>query len=70
MPSYKANIDREGSDAPSSFALVGDESELDAGLARLRDIGVTDFEANILDLEDGARERTLDFLASRRSALQ
>jgi len=65
MPSYKANIDREGSLTPADFALIGDEKTLDTQLDRLRDIGVTDFDANILDLEDGSRERTLDYLTSR-----
>ena len=65
MPSYKANIEREGSMTPEDFALIGDEKALDAGLERLRDIGITDFDANILDVEEGSRERTLEYLASR-----
>jgi len=65
MPSYRAMIDREGSMTPADFAIVGDEKTLDAGLARLEDIGVTDFDANILEVEEGSRERTLDYLASR-----
>jgi hypothetical protein len=65
MPSYKAMIDREGSEDPADFAIVGDERALAAGLDRLERIGATDLDANILDLEEGCRERTLDFLASR-----
>jgi F420-dependent oxidoreductase-like protein len=65
MPSYRAMIELEGSARPSDFAIVGDESALDAGLARLRDIGVTDLDANILELDAETRERTLDYLASR-----
>ena len=65
MPSYKANIEREGSATPADFAILGDEQTLDAGLQRLRDIGVTDFDANILSIEEGSRERTLEYLASR-----
>ena len=50
---------------PADFALIGDEKALDAGLARLESIGVTDFDANLLEFEDGSRERTLDYLESR-----
>ena len=65
MPSYKAMIDREGSDKAADFAIVGDERMLEAGLDRLERIGVTDLDASIFDLEEGCRGRTLDFLASR-----
>ena len=65
MPSYRAMIEREGSETPADFAIVGDEKTLDAGLARLESIGVTDFDANILEIEAGSRERTLDYLESR-----
>ena len=44
--------------------LVGDEKALRAGLARLREAGVTDFCAAVAPLEPGAGERTLEFLAS------
>ena len=65
MPSYAANIEREGSLTPADFSIIGDEKALDAGLDRLRDIGVTDFDANIIQLESGDRERTLEYLQSR-----
>lgn len=65
MPSYRAMIEREGSETPADFAIVGDEKTLDAGLERLESIGVTDFDANILAIEAGSRERTLDYLESR-----
>ena len=64
MPSYKAMIDREGSDDPKRFTLVGDESQIRSGLARLEDAGVTDLDASLLPLESDCRERTLDFLAA------
>jgi hypothetical protein len=38
---------------------------LDAGLDRLRALGVSDFEASIICIEDGAQERTLQYLESR-----
>ena len=65
LPSYRAMLDKEGAAGPEEVAIVGDESALDAAIARLRDIGVTDFDAAIIPAEDGAVERTLDFLASR-----
>jgi F420-dependent oxidoreductase-like protein len=65
MPSYRALIEREGSDAPEALALIGDERALDAGLARQRDAGATDFEAAVLRADAAEQSRTLDFLASR-----
>ena len=65
MPSYRAMIEKEGSASPAHFTLVGDEKVLDAGLERLRDMGVSDFEASLLEVDQGAEERTLAYLESR-----
>jgi F420-dependent oxidoreductase-like protein len=65
MPSYRAMLDIEGAEGPADLALVGDEKALDAGLDRLRDLGVSDFEASIVSTDDEAEERTLQYLASR-----
>ena len=65
LPSYRAMLDKEGAGGPADISLVGDEKALGEGLDRLRDIGVTDFNAAILPLEEGADKRTLDFLQSR-----
>jgi len=64
LPSYRAMLDREGLAGPADLALAGDERVLDAGLARLRDAGVTDFVAAIMPVDRGADERTLAFLQS------
>ena len=64
LPSYRAMLDREGAAGPADVALAGDETYLRREIARLRDIGVTDFDAAITPVEDGAYERTLSFLAS------
>lgn len=40
LPSYRAMLDREGLDGPADLAVVGDESEVRAGLARFADAGV------------------------------
>lgn len=64
LPSYRAMLDREGVASPAELAIVGDEAALRAGLARVRDAGATDFNAAIAEVDDGAFERTFDFLAS------
>jgi alkanesulfonate monooxygenase SsuD/methylene tetrahydromethanopterin reductase-like flavin-dependent oxidoreductase (luciferase family) len=68
MPSYRAMLEKEGSARPEDLALFGDEKSLDAGLARLRDLGVTDFEASILPVAAGDEARTLAYLESRLQA--
>ena len=65
LPSYRAMLDREGVAGPAEVAIAGDEAAVGAEIDRLRDIGVTDFNAAIMPVEDGAAERTLDFLQSR-----
>ncbi|MBC8188530.1 MAG: TIGR03564 family F420-dependent LLM class oxidoreductase [Proteobacteria bacterium] len=65
LPSYRAMLDKEGAAGPADVAIVGDEKTLDAELKRLADIGVTDFSAAISATEEGAAERTLDYLASK-----
>jgi F420-dependent oxidoreductase-like protein len=62
LPSYRAMLDREGAAGPADIALAGDEKYLRGELARLREIGVTDFDAAITPVEDGGYERTLSFL--------
>jgi len=64
LPSYRAMLDREGAEGPADIALVGDENHLRGQIDRLRNIGVTEFNAAVIDVEPGARERTLEFLAS------
>ncbi|MCZ6710766.1 MAG: TIGR03564 family F420-dependent LLM class oxidoreductase [Gammaproteobacteria bacterium] len=64
LPSYRAMLDREGADGPADIAIVGDENHLRGQIKRLEDIGVTDFNAAIMAVEDGAYDRTLEFLAS------
>ncbi len=62
MPSYRAMLEKEGPEGREHLALVGDKSVLDAGLQRLRDLGVSDFEASIVRVEEGSEERTLRYL--------
>ena len=64
LPSYRAMLDREGVEGPADIAILGDENLLRGEIKRLEDAGVTDFNAAIMNVEDGAYERTLEFLAS------
>jgi 5,10-methylenetetrahydromethanopterin reductase len=45
LPSYRAMLDREGADGPADVALIGTAAEVEAGVGRMRDAGVTDFVA-------------------------
>ncbi len=64
LPSYRAMLDREGIEGPADLAIVGDENTLRGEIMRFQDAGVTHFSAAIMDVEDGAYERTLDFLST------
>jgi alkanesulfonate monooxygenase SsuD/methylene tetrahydromethanopterin reductase-like flavin-dependent oxidoreductase (luciferase family) len=66
LPSYRAMLDREGVAGPADIAIVGDENALRGEIKRLEDIGVTDFNAAITPVEEGAYERTLEFLTSMK----
>jgi len=64
LPSYRAMLDREGVKGPADIAIAGDENALRGQLKRLEDMGVTHFNAAIAAVEEGAYERTLEFLAA------
>jgi len=64
LPSYRAMLDREGAAGPGDVALVGDEAAVRAGLAALRDAGVTDFAASPYAADEGALARTRELLIS------
>jgi len=64
LPSYRAMLDREGAAGPADIAIVGDENQLRGQIKRFQDMGVTDFNAAIMDTEDGAYARTLEFLGN------
>jgi F420-dependent oxidoreductase-like protein len=66
LPSYRAMLDREGVAGPADIAIVGDENRLRGEIARLENIGVTDFNAAIMGVEEGAYARTLEFLSSMK----
>src|SRR5690606_1048063 len=62
LPSYRAMLDREGAANPGDVALAGDEAVLRAGLARLREAGVTHFAASLFPADADAIARTRAFL--------
>jgi 5,10-methylenetetrahydromethanopterin reductase len=64
LPSYRAMLDREGVAGPAELSIVGDEKTLRAQIQRLRDVGVTDFNAAIMPVGEGVLENTLDLLQS------
>lgn len=66
LPSYRAMLDREGAAGPADIAIVGDENQLRGEIKRFADMGVTDFNAAIMNTEDGAYDRTLEFLSSMK----
>ena len=67
LPSYRAMLDREGVAGPGDIAIAGDENALRGEIKRLEDIGVTDFNASIMPVEEGAGDRTLEFLSSLKA---
>jgi 5,10-methylenetetrahydromethanopterin reductase len=67
LPSYRAMLDREGVAGPAELAIVGDEAALRAAIARLRDVGVTDFNAAVIAAAGGNLDATLDLLQSELS---
>lgn len=64
LPSYHDMIVREGLSTPADVALVGDEAALRSAIARIADVGTTDFAAALIEDGSGSGARTLDFLQS------
>ena len=60
-------LDKEGVEGPADLALVGDENHLFGQIKRFADMGVTDFNAAIMGVEEGAYDRTLEFLGSLKT---
>ena len=64
LPSYRAMLDKEGVAGPAELSIVGDETAVRSEIQRLRDAGVTDFNAAIVPVGEGSLETTLDLLQS------
>jgi hypothetical protein len=57
-------LDRGGLGEPPEVALIGSTATVSDSLKRLEDIGVTDLCAFVFNADDGAYERTVDYLGS------
>jgi F420-dependent oxidoreductase-like protein len=64
LPSYRSMLDKEGAEGPADISIVGDETACRTGIQRLRDAGVTDFNAAITARDVDEHQRTMDFLTS------
>lgn len=67
LPSYRAMLDREGVAGPAELSLVGNEATLRSDIQRLRDAGVTDFNAAVIshgDSDNGILELLQSELSS------
>ncbi len=65
LPSYRAMLDREGVAGPGDVVIAGDEATVEAQLAELRGMGVTDFLAAPFPVGDApakSLDRTTQFL--------
>lgn len=62
LPSYRAMFDREGVAGPADVAIVGGAAEVQDGIARMAEAGVTDFAASEFGLSRGDYERTRETL--------
>ena len=69
IPSYQKMLEIEGTDNPTDLAMVGNEQQLRSQIKRLKDIGVTDFNAFCITVDDNSNQRTMEFLASEKNGL-
>lgn len=65
FPTYQAMFEREGATGAADVAIVGDANRLKATLQRLEALGVDEFIASPVAVENNTVERTLDFLATQ-----
>jgi len=65
VPTYGRMLELEGAAKVADIALVGDETVLREFLDRLEAMGVTDLMASLAAVDDGAVERTTDFLTAQ-----
>ena len=62
IPSYRAMLDREKAKGPGDVAIVGNPPQIREQLERLRDIGVTDLNAVLVNEDQATYEATLALL--------
>ena len=64
MPSHEATLEREGAHRVSDVALIGSEDQVLERLHGLAELGMTDFNAAIVEADGESIGRTLEFLTS------
>ena len=64
LPSYRAMFEGEGADGPADVAIVGSAAEVQAGIERMAQAGVTDFAASEFCLSRAEFEATRELLTS------
>lgn len=64
LPSYRAMLDREGAEGPADVALIGSAADVEAGIGRMREAGVTDFVAVPFHTDGSVQSDTRDLLKS------
>jgi F420-dependent oxidoreductase-like protein len=63
IPSYRATLDRGGAAGPADVAVIGGEEELERGIKRFKEAGVTDFVA-VIPRDSPEREGTSELVAA------
>ncbi len=63
LPSYRAMLDAEGLAGPEDLAMIGNEDAIRAGIARMEEVGVDEFSANIFGTRE-EQDRTRAFIAT------
>lgn len=64
LPSYRAMLDKEGVSGPADVAIVGAASAVAAGIARVKEAGVTEFVAVEFGADQSERKATREVLQS------
>jgi alkanesulfonate monooxygenase SsuD/methylene tetrahydromethanopterin reductase-like flavin-dependent oxidoreductase (luciferase family) len=70
LPSYRAMFEREGVDGPADVAIVGSAAQVQDGIEKMSEAGVTDFAASEFSLSPDEREKTRDCLITLNKAHQ
>lgn len=63
IPSYRATLDRGGAAGPADVAVIGGEEEMERGIQRFKEAGVTDFVA-VIPRDVPEREGTTELVAA------
>lgn len=70
LPSYQAMFEREGANGPGDIALVGSKQEVQDGLNKMAEAGVTDFGATVYAENSAEKEASLTLLSQMAQAMR